>query len=98
MPRAPLPIPLTAVAVRVADMPGAWLELRCCSGLSLIPLRTVGRPTSSLGAILTRLRCRTCRQSPQAVALVGRAAQDAAPHTGGWSGWRVELIPRDSGV
>jgi hypothetical protein len=94
MPRPPLPIPLTAFAVRVADIGDAWLELRCCAGVTLVPIRTLGDQAATLGAILTRLRCRSCRQSPRSVALVGRADQDAAQQTGTPTGWQVELTGR----
>jgi hypothetical protein len=91
MSRPPLPIPLTAFAVKMTDIDGAWLELRCCAGVTLVPVRTLGDQAATLGAILTRLRCRSCRRSPWSVALVGRADQDAAQQTGAPAGWRVEL-------
>ena len=91
MPRPPLPIPLAAFGVRVADISNAWLELACCNGTTLLPIRTLGRQDATVGAILTKLRCRTCHQSPQSVSLIGKPHQGTVGITGGWSGWRVDL-------
>ena len=91
MPRPPLPIPLAAFGVRVADVANAWLELACCNGTTLLPLRTLGRPEATVGAVLTKLRCKTCQQSPRSVALIGKPHQGTVELTGGWSGWRIDL-------
>jgi hypothetical protein len=74
-------------------LPECRLELNCCRGQVVIPVRLLirqhGDPT--FATILARLRCQRCKASPAPVFLCAGGRE----HTGGAPpDWAIELIPR----
>jgi hypothetical protein len=77
----------------LSDWPECRLELTCCRGQVVIPVRLLmrqhGDPT--FATILARLRCRRCKGAPAPVFLCAGGRE----HTGGVPpDWAIELVPR----
>jgi hypothetical protein len=78
-----LPRPRLPLVARASDLAPWWLELRCCKGITYLPLRLLaegGRGDAVLQDLLPRLRCRVCGDEPATVALV----ESAATRPAGW--------------
>lgn len=92
MPNPPR-IAAAAFSIPLVEVRDAWIELKCCGGTTYVPVKLVDADGAGmLGGVATRLRCDHSRQTPSSAALVGNAAQGSVCMTGGWSGYRVELI------
>jgi len=76
----------------LSDWPACRLELTCCAGQTVVPLRVLtshyGDPT--FAEILRRLRCRRCRRPPAPVYL---CAGHREHNNGAAPDWAVELVP-----
>ena len=79
---------------RLHELEGYWLELHCCGGTILLPLKLIARQygqSHRLGDILLRMRCKVCRGKP------ARAYLNETPHRtdchGAPPGWSLQLIP-----
>jgi hypothetical protein len=76
---------------RLLDWPGCRLELQCCKGTVLAPVRLLATQhgNATFAHILNRLRCGKCGGKPAAVYLC--AGQRQA--TGGPApDWAIELV------
>ena len=77
---------------RLADWPDCRLELHCCRGATVYPVRLLmtGYPGLTFGQLLARLRCKRCRGSPAPVYLCAgrREHNHGAPPD-----WAIELVP-----
>ena len=76
---------------RLSDWPDCSLELCCCKGTTVYPVRLLasqhGNPTFE--QLLVRLRCKRCRGKPAPVYLCAGNRQ----HSGGAAAdWAVELV------
>jgi hypothetical protein len=83
-----------ALACQVRTLRAFWLEVRCCRGVSLLPLQLMagkGEAGRTLADVVVRLRCQACGKAPAAVALIETANAPPAAY-GGSQGWRVMLI------
>jgi hypothetical protein len=77
----------------LSDWSECRLELNCCRGQVIIPVRLLirqhGDPT--FATILARLRCQPCKGAPAPVFLCAGGRE----HTGGAPpDWAIELVPR----
>lgn len=76
---------------RLSDWPACRLELNCCRGQTIVPLRLLatqyGDPT--FAEILRRLRCSRCRGSPAPVYLCAGPRQH---NHGAPADWAIELV------
>ena len=77
---------------QLSNWPGCSLELHCCKGIVLYPIRVLlaQRGDRSFAAVLSSLRCRRCGQRPAPVYLCAghRERLDGAP-----ADWAIELVP-----
>jgi hypothetical protein len=77
---------------RLSDWPECQLELHCCRGMTLYPVRLMieQRGDVSFGELLPRLRCKKCRRPPAPVYLCAghREHNHGAPPD-----WAIELVP-----
>ena len=76
----------------LSDWPDCRLELNCCRGQVILPVRLLlnkhGDPT--FAALLARLRCGRCKGHPASVFLCAGARE----HTGGAPpDWAIVLVP-----
>jgi hypothetical protein len=72
---------------RLLDWPDCRLELQCCKGTVLAPVRLLATQHGNVtfGHLLSRLRCGRCRRKPRAVYLCAgprRAAARLGDRTG----------------
>jgi hypothetical protein len=74
------------------DWPACRLELNCCRGQSVLPVRLLLRDHGdrTFGQVLSRLRCQKCRKPPAPVYLCAghREFTMGAP-----ADWAIELVP-----
>jgi hypothetical protein len=85
--------PAFRVSRHLSDWPDCRLELNCCRGQVVIPVRLLirqhGSPT--FATILARLRCQRCKGTPAPVFLCAGGRE----HTGGAPpDWAIELVPK----
>jgi hypothetical protein len=80
------------LAARLADLTDSWLEVRCCRGVTFLPLRRLAMDHGGRRDVVARLRCHHCRAHPALVALVGDPAGSAPGRAGAPPGWRVVLM------
>jgi len=76
----------------LADLSGTWLEIRCCKGVTYLPLRQLApsKPENArLREVLARLRCSKCRSRPSMLVLVEDPA--GGGQGGPPPGWRITL-------
>ena len=83
-----------ALEARPPDLDGHWLELHCCGGTTLLPIRLIRAKrddSETLTEILVKLHCKLCGGPPR------RAWLNETPHReagkGLEPGWSVQLIP-----
>jgi hypothetical protein len=83
------------LGAHLADLDDCWLELHCCAGVTLLPVRLIRQRRGDderLAEILPRLACKLCKSPPR------RAWLNETPHRvagkGPEPGWAVQLIPR----
>jgi hypothetical protein len=85
--------PAFRAAHHLSDWPECRLELNCCRGQIVIPVRLLMREhgDQTFAAVLARLRCQRCKGSPAPVYLCagGREHAGGAP-----ADWAIELVPR----
>ena len=77
----------------LSDWPDCRLELHCCRGQVMLPVRLLlqehGDPT--FAELLRRLRCQRCKRAPCPVYLCAGARE----HNGGATpDWAIELVPK----
>jgi len=79
---------------RLLDWPACFLELHCCKGKSVYPVRLLAerRGNFTFAETLTRLRCDRCRRKLQGPVYLCASPQrefqgGAAPD------WSIELVP-----
>ena len=82
------------LGVGISLLDGYWLELECCAGTTLLPVRLVierqgGRRT--LRHVLDRLKCQRCGGPPRRAWL--NETHSRVFHHGAEPGWSVRLIP-----
>jgi hypothetical protein len=81
------------LAHRLSDWPDCKLELSCCRGKTVYPLRllTQRHGNRSFAEILARLRCGKCKRPPAPVYLCAghREHNHGAP-----ADWAIELVPK----
>ena len=79
-------------AHRLSDWPNCRLELHCCKGVTVSPVRVIASNSGdrSFAEVLTRLRCSRCGKPPAPVYLCAghREASGGAP-----ADWAIELVP-----
>lgn len=79
----------------LSDLDGYWLELHCCSGTTLLPVKLVRQRRGDgerLAEILPRLSCKMCHSPPRRAWL--NETPNRTPCNGAPPGWAVQLIPR----
>ena len=80
------------LAHHLSDWPDCNLELHCCQGTTILPLRLLAtkRGDRSFAEILPRLRCKRCNRPPAPVYLCAghREHNNGAP-----ADWAIELLP-----
>ncbi len=80
------------LAHRLSEWPDCSLELRCCKGVVLYPVRLLATKggNRTFEAVLARLRCHRCGGRPAPVYLCAGHRQ----HVGGAApDWAIELVP-----
>ncbi len=81
-----------ALACHVRTFSTRWLELRCCDGVTLLPLRQLGTDERrTLADVVLRLRCRACGGGPASVALVESPLKPPDGY-GAPKRWRLSLV------
>jgi len=84
------------LAHRLSDWPDCRLELHCCQGATIFPLRLLAadRGDRTFAEILPRLRCKHCKRPPAPVYLCAghREHNHGAP-----ADWAIELVPAPGG-
>jgi hypothetical protein len=77
---------------RLSDWPDCRLELNCCRGQSVLPVRMMLRDHGdrTFAAVLAKLRCQKCHNPPAPVYLCAghREFTMGAP-----ADWAIELVP-----
>lgn len=80
--------------VPVSDLAGYWLELTCCSGMTLFPINLIVQRQGGhhrLKDVLSRLRCQRCKGQPVTAYL--NETHNRTFNYGAPPGWSVQLIP-----
>jgi hypothetical protein len=80
------------LAQRLSDWPACSLELQCCKGVTIYPLRLMirQRGDETFAKVLSKLRCKQCGKPPAPVYLCAGHRS----HTGGAPpDWAIELVP-----
>ena len=76
----------------LSDWPDCQLELHCCAGTTIYPVRLLAarHGDRTFADLLTRLRCKRCRRPPEQVWLCAghRQFNHGAPPD-----WAIELMP-----
>jgi hypothetical protein len=77
---------------RLSDWPDCRLELHCCRGATIYPVRLLAkdRGDRTFAEILPRLRCRRCKGTPAPVYL---CAGHRERNLGSPADWAIELVP-----
>lgn len=79
---------------RLMDWPECFLELHCCKGTTVYPVRLLaerrGNPT--FAETLARLRCSTCGGKAQGPVYLC-AGQSREFHGGGPPDWSIMIVP-----
>lgn len=78
----------------VDDLNGYWLELHCCGGTTILPVRLIVKRQGGrhrLGDVLDRMKCQLCRGGPVRAYL--NETPNRTPNHGAPPGWSVQLIP-----
>jgi hypothetical protein len=77
---------------RLSDWPACSLELQCCKGATLYPVRLLrqGHGDQTFWEILRRLRCKSCKRPPAPVYLCAGHRQH---NHGAPPDWAIELVP-----
>jgi hypothetical protein len=85
--------PAFRVSHHLSDWPECQLELNCCRGQVVIPIRMLLRDHGDLtfATTLARLRCQRCKGAPAPVYLCAGGREYAG---GPASDWAIELVPR----
>jgi hypothetical protein len=75
---------------RLSDWPDCRLELHCCRGQSVIPVRLLIRDHGdrTFAQVLAKLRCKQCRKPPAPVYLCAGHREHT---TGAPPDWAIEL-------
>lgn len=76
----------------LSDWPACHLELRCCKGVTLYPMRllTINWGDRTFEEVLTRLRCKRCGAKPAPVYLRAGHREHC---WGAPPDWAIELVP-----
>jgi hypothetical protein len=76
---------------RLLDWPDCRLELNCCRGQSVLPVRMLLRDYGdrTFAEVLAKLRCRTCRKPPAPVYLCAGHREFTM---GALADWAIELV------
>jgi hypothetical protein len=76
----------------LSDWPGCLLELNCCRGMTVMPVRLLMQQWGdvSFAELLPRLRCRKCKRPPAPVYL---CAGHREHNSGAPPDWAIELVP-----
>jgi hypothetical protein len=84
--------PAFRLAHQLSDWLDCSLELHCCQGTTILPLRLLAmkRGDKTFAEILPRLRCKRCNRPPAPVYLCAghREHNHGAP-----ADWAIELVP-----
>jgi hypothetical protein len=84
--------PQFAIHHKLSDWPDCQLELQCCKGTTIVPVRMLANSHAdrTFAEVLSRLRCQKCGKSPAPVYLCAghRESSGGAP-----ADWAVELTP-----
>ena len=77
---------------RLSDWPDCRLEVRCCKGVVIYPVRLIAEQHGdrTFAAVLARLRCSRCGSRPAPVYL---CAGHRSFCGGADPDWAVELVP-----
>jgi hypothetical protein len=77
---------------RLSDWPDCRLELHCCRGQSVFPVRLLLRDHGdrTFAQVLAKLRCRQCGKPPAPVYLCAGHRQH---NMGAPPDWAIELVP-----
>jgi hypothetical protein len=77
---------------RLSEWPDCRLELNCCRGAIVLPVRLLAqdRGDQTFAAIVARLRCSKCGRPPAPVYL---CAGHREHHHGAPADWAIELVP-----
>jgi len=84
--------PTFALNAPLADLGGTWLALRCCKGLTYVPVNLLAgaaHPEARLRDVLGRMRCKACHDRPASIALIENPA--ATGNGGPRQGWVLLL-------
>jgi hypothetical protein len=84
-----------ALALSLSALVGCWLDIRCCKGAMIYPVRLMASRYGDkpLSDVLGRLRCSACGHAPALVWLCETANRE--PCGGAPPGWSVELVRED---
>ena len=83
-----------ALNATIEDLDGTWLEIRCCRGVTYVPIGSLAvrrRHLATLGEVLPRLRCSACHGPPHGLALVENPA-GLSGVGGPPPGWVIKLV------
>jgi hypothetical protein len=77
---------------RLSDWPACGLELHCCKGVVIWPVRLLATKHGDLtfGQVIARLRCERCGGRPAQVYL---CAGHRVHVSGAAADWAIELVP-----
>lgn len=77
---------------RLSDHIGRWLEVTCCKGIVMYPLRlmTLRHGDATIGQVVDRLRCKKCKGPPKSVIL--HENHQTVDYGGSKAGWAVRLV------
>jgi hypothetical protein len=81
---------------RLSDWPDCKLELHCCKGVSLYPVKLLiqKRGDPEFSTVIDRLKCAACGRKPAPVYLCAGHRE----HSGGSTAdWAIELVPAARG-
>jgi hypothetical protein len=78
---------------RLSDWPGCFLELQCCKGVTLMPVRLLlsQHGDRTFKTVIKQLRCDRCGKSPAPIYLCASHVR-RAKGMGAMADWAVELV------
>jgi hypothetical protein len=93
LPRPSMHPPAFCLDHRLSDWPGCVLELQCCKGVTLMPVRLLlsRHGDRTFKTLIRQLRCDRCGKSPAPIYLCASHFR-GAKGMGAMADWAVELV------
>jgi hypothetical protein len=78
---------------RLSDWPGCFLEIQCCKGVTLLPVRLLlsQHGDRTFKTLIKQLRCDRCGKNPAPVYLCASHFRRASG-MGAMADWAIELV------